>query len=83
MSVEVDARGLPCPRPVVETRKALQDMEEGNLTVLVDRSDSSENVQRFAGVRAATLASPKKMGYTILKSSSAVLPSAGLWQPPV
>jgi len=48
MVKEIDARGLPCPRPVVETRKALKEIEEGAITVLVDRVDSCENVQRFA-----------------------------------
>jgi selenium metabolism protein YedF len=48
MDGEIDARGLPCPQPVVNTRKALQQIEEGVITVLVDRRDASENVQRFA-----------------------------------
>ena len=67
MSVEVDARGLPCPRPVVETRKALQDMEEGNLTVLVDRSDSSENVQRFARSQGCDVSVTEKDGVYYLE----------------
>jgi|GEM_PF-4257326 len=36
---QVDARGLPCPRPVVETKKALQPIEEGTITVLVNSPD--------------------------------------------
>ena len=48
MVKEVDVRGLPCPRPVVETRKALKELKEGTITVVVDRVDSRENVQRFA-----------------------------------
>jgi selenium metabolism protein YedF len=44
----VDVRGLPCPRPVVETKKALQEVEEGAVTVLVDSAESRENVRRFA-----------------------------------
>ena len=46
--MEVDARDLPCPRPVVETRKALQEIEEGTITVLVNRPDACDNVQRYA-----------------------------------
>ena len=45
---EVDARGLPCPRPVIATKKALDEIEEGEITVLVDSSESCQNVQRFA-----------------------------------
>jgi selenium metabolism protein YedF len=48
MSTVVDARGLPCPQPVIKTKKALQEIEKGTITVLVDRSEASENVQRFA-----------------------------------
>ena len=45
---EVDARGLPCPRPVINTKKALEEIEEGTITVLVDSNESCQNVQRFA-----------------------------------
>ncbi|HUT77301.1 MAG TPA: sulfurtransferase-like selenium metabolism protein YedF [Polyangia bacterium] len=44
----VDARGLACPAPVLETRKALADASVGELTVLVDNSGSAENVARMA-----------------------------------
>ena len=45
---EVDARGLACPLPVVNTKKALEKIGEGKITVLVDSSESCQNVQRFA-----------------------------------
>ena len=45
---QIDARGLPCPRPVINTRKALREIDEGTITVLVDRLDASEDVQRCA-----------------------------------
>ena len=48
MSYEVDARGLPCPRPVLETKKALEAAETGEINVLVDSPESRENVKRFA-----------------------------------
>lgn len=48
MGAEVDARGLPCPRPVVETKKALDAIQKGTVTVLVDSAESRENVRRFA-----------------------------------
>jgi len=67
MIKEVDARGLPCPRPVIETRKALQEMEEGTLTVLVDRSDSSENVQRFARSQGCDVSVTEKDGVYYLE----------------
>ena len=48
MNREVDVRGLPCPRPVISTKKALEEIEEGTITVLVDNPESKQNVQRFA-----------------------------------
>ena len=48
MAGDVDARGLPCPQPVVNTKKALEEIEEGTVTVLVDSAESRENVRRFA-----------------------------------
>ena len=51
MNREVDARGLPCPRPVVETKKALDEIETGTVIVLVDNPESRDNVARFAGSR--------------------------------
>ena len=44
---EVDARGLSCPIPVVETKKALKAHPEG-VCVLVDAKVCVENVSRFA-----------------------------------
>lgn len=46
--IEVDARGLPCPRPVIEAKRALEKIEAGEITVLVDSPESRENVTRFA-----------------------------------
>ena len=46
---EVDARGQACPRPVVLTKNALQEIEAGELTVIVDDPVARENVLRFAG----------------------------------
>lgn len=48
MAGEVDARGLPCPQPVINTKRALEESVEGTVTVLVDSAESRENVRRFA-----------------------------------
>ncbi len=48
MAGEVDARGLPCPQPVISAKKALEEIAEGTVTVLVDSAESRENVGRFA-----------------------------------
>ena len=43
----VDARGQACPRPVVMTKNALQNIESGELTVIVDDPVARENVLRL------------------------------------
>jgi selenium metabolism protein YedF len=46
MSKILDARGWVCPKPVIETRKALQT--DIPLTVIVDNKAAKENVSRLA-----------------------------------
>jgi selenium metabolism protein YedF len=46
--ITVDARGLSCPQPVLETKKAFEESEALQLRVLVDNVTSKENVRRFA-----------------------------------
>lgn len=44
----VDARGLSCPQPVIETKRALDKTAEGKVEILTDTVTSRENVIRFA-----------------------------------
>ncbi len=44
----IDARGLACPRPVVLTKKAVEEGGFDFLEVLVDNEAARENVVRFA-----------------------------------
>jgi selenium metabolism protein YedF len=46
MANTVDARGLPCPQPVILTRKAMRS--EGTVTVIVDNDIAQRNVSRMA-----------------------------------
>lgn len=56
----VNALGLACPLPVVETKKALEAMKEaGTITVLVDNEIAVQNVSRFAGSRQLAAKSEK------------------------
>ena len=48
MSYTIDARGLACPGPVIETRKALTKTDAASLTVIVDNDAAVENVGRMA-----------------------------------
>jgi selenium metabolism protein YedF len=60
--VEIDARGLNCPLPVVRTKKALEEIEEGELTVLIERPDGRQNVQRFAESQGCKVTVDEKDG---------------------
>ena len=44
----IDCRGLACPQPVMETKKALEEQDAGEVVVLLDNAGSKENVRRFA-----------------------------------
>ena len=44
---EIDARGLACPAPVLQTKAALQEEQPAGVKVVVDNAASQQNVQRF------------------------------------
>jgi len=44
----VDARGLSCPQPVLETKRVIDEQLSDHFMVLVDTETSRENVSRFA-----------------------------------
>lgn len=48
MFKEVDARGLVCPKPVIQTKKAIEEMGEGQITTIVDNEIAKENVTKYA-----------------------------------
>lgn len=45
---EIDARGLVCPQPVILTKKALEEISEGEVVAIVDNITARENVSRLA-----------------------------------
>lgn len=44
---EIDARGLACPAPVLQTKAVLQEEQPEALRVVLDNAASQQNVQRF------------------------------------
>ena len=48
MDKKIDCRGLACPQPVLETKKALEEPAVEEILVLLDNASSKENVRRFA-----------------------------------
>ena len=57
----VDARGLACPLPVVNAKKAVEEMNgDGILSVLVDNEIAVQNLQRFAQYKGFESTGEKK-----------------------
>jgi len=48
MMKEIDARGELCPKPVIMTKKALDNLEKGTITTIVDNEVAKENVSKLA-----------------------------------
>jgi len=56
----IDARGLGCPHPVILTKKALEKIQTGKITVIVDNAASCENVSRYAKSQGCQVKVEKK-----------------------
>ena len=57
----VDARGLACPLPVVNAKKAAEELHAGDvLTVLVDNEIAVQNLQKFAKQKGFSATGEKK-----------------------
>ncbi|SHK46403.1 sulfurtransferase-like selenium metabolism protein YedF [Desulforamulus aeronauticus] len=48
MAKEINNRGLACPQPVINTKRALEELAQGTLISIVDNEAARENVTRFA-----------------------------------
>lgn len=48
MSIKIDARGLACPKPVINTKKELDNIEKGIVVTTVDNETAKENVLKLA-----------------------------------
>lgn len=61
MKHKVDARGLACPLPVVNTKNEIKNMTEGeSVEVLVDNEIAVQNLTKFANVRNHSIQAEKK-----------------------
>ena len=57
----VDARGMACPLPVVNAKKASEEMTQGGiLTILVDNEIAVQNLTKFGNSKGFTVSSEKK-----------------------
>lgn len=48
MIIEIDARGLACPKPVINTKKELDKIESGIVVTTVDNDIAKENILKLA-----------------------------------
>jgi TusA-related sulfurtransferase len=48
MAIQVDARGLSCPQPVMLTRRALQEAGDADVEVILDSMTQVQNCTRAA-----------------------------------
>ncbi len=69
---EVDARGLVCPTPVLQTREVITAESPAELDVLVDNTAAEENVTRFLSSQGYIVDSiPIDGGFRLCASSVA------------
>ena len=79
MTTELDCRGLACPAPVLETKKAVDTKGPGKIVVTVDNEAAKENISRFLGSQGFEVSirgeandfhvSGTKIGGTVSKSA--------------
>ena len=79
---KIDARGLACPAPVLQTRAALEKENIDHVIVVVDNAAARQNVQRFLETRGfQTQLEQEGMDYRVVgKGASAAgekAPSSG------
>ncbi|MCB2184999.1 MAG: sulfurtransferase-like selenium metabolism protein YedF [Deltaproteobacteria bacterium] len=75
----LDCRGLACPQPVLQAKKALEEQALEQVEVLVDNEAASINVRRFLGTRGfATEVAKQGADYLVKGEKDASLtPSEG------
>ncbi|MBU0501875.1 MAG: sulfurtransferase TusA family protein [bacterium] len=56
----VDARGYSCPKPVMMMVKKINELKQGELTIVVDNDTSRENVCRTTIERGWTVLGVKE-----------------------
>ena len=61
MNKTIDCKGMACPLPVVNAKKAAEDLNSGDvLVVLVDNEIAVQNLTRFGEHKGFTVSAEKK-----------------------
>ena len=63
---ELDCRGLACPQPVLNTKDALDQMDSGQLRIIVDNPAARDNVTRFASSQGCSVETSDQAGTFVL-----------------
>lgn len=80
--ITVDNRGLTCPQPVIQTKKALSNLAEGQTLVsIVDNEVAKENVTRFAKQAGCQVQIEEREGLFYLTLARASQDSPSLQNP--
>ena len=60
----LDATGLKCPMPLIETKKALKEINKDEaLRIIIDNETSVKNVEHFLRIMVWIFQKPKRMEY--------------------
>ena len=76
MTIQIDARGLACPGPVIRTKEAMEKSPGEDVVTLVDNAAAKENVSRLAkklGYRVAVLEVGSDFQLTLVKEGSCAI----------
>ncbi|MDD4458114.1 MAG: sulfurtransferase-like selenium metabolism protein YedF [Syntrophotalea acetylenica] len=72
----IDCRGLPCPQPVVKTKKAMEASPDGEIEVLLNDDIAFENVSRLAAGRQWAVVDVTRKGsdiHLLLRAENAAI----------
>lgn len=61
--MQIDARGLGCPRPLLMAKERLDEIQEGRVEILIDSEVSLLNLQKFAQKLGYSFSTQKEEGY--------------------
>ena len=63
----IDCRGMKCPKPVIITKKEIENINEGTLEVIVDNDAAKENVSKYAKSIGLNSSVEEKDGFFYIK----------------
>ncbi len=66
---KIDARGLACPAPVLQTKAALEESDLAVVSILVDNEAARQNVSRFLESRKYTTAVQQNGGDFVITAT--------------